>query len=94
MATKIVMYTGNTCGKCKRAKAMLESCPVDVEIIERNVDETPGLKLYMENILDSKTLPTFTYETIVQEYGENKIKINVLRGFDENIGKIMEVLGL
>lgn len=94
MATKIIMYTGDNCSKCKRAKAMLESCPVDVEIIEKNVDEIPGLKLYMENILDSKTLPTFTYETIEKEDGENKIKINVLRGFDENIGKIMEHLGL
>ncbi|HDR4569024.1 NrdH-redoxin [Bacillus cereus] len=81
MATKIVMYTGENCGKCKRAKAMLESCPVDVEVIEKNVDENTNYKKDME-LLKSTTLPTFVIE------GE------VYRGFDENIGKIMEHLGL
>lgn len=43
MATKIVMFTGNTCSKCMRAKANLENLPPEikekVELIERNVDE-------------------------------------------------------
>lgn len=30
MTTKIVIYTGNSCPKCKRAKEMLGNCPVEV----------------------------------------------------------------
>ncbi|HEK9103299.1 TPA: hypothetical protein SUB30_004772 [Bacillus pseudomycoides] len=48
---------------------------------EKNVDENANYKKEME-LLKSTTLPTFVIE------GE------VYRGFDENIGKIMEVLGL
>lgn len=82
MATKIVMYTGNNCGKCKRAKEMLKNCPVDVEIMTENVDDNETSKRYLTEVLKSNTLPTFVI-------GEE-----VIRGFDENIGKIMELLGL
>ncbi|KAA6457050.1 MULTISPECIES: glutaredoxin family protein [Bacillus cereus group] len=82
MATKIVMYTGNDCGKCKRAKEMLKNCPVEVDIEELNVDETPMHRKVLTKVYESNTLPTF----IIGE--------NVYRGFDENVGKIMEHLGL
>ncbi|WP_088311697.1 glutaredoxin family protein [Bacillus cereus] len=93
MANKIMMYTGNNCSKCKRAKEMFENLPshIDVELVEINVDEIDGMKLYLTNILESNTLPTFTYEEIQKD---GLIKIEVLRGFDENIGKIREHLGL
>ncbi|PFA84029.1 glutaredoxin family protein [Bacillus thuringiensis] len=76
------MYVGNSCSKCKRAKEMLKSCPVDVDIEELNVDETPMHRKVLTKVYESNTLPTF----IIDE--------NVYRGFDENIGKIMEHLGL
>jgi len=76
------MYTGNNCGKCKRAKEMLKNCPVDVEIMTENVDDNETSKRYLTEVLKSNTLPTFVI-------GEE-----VIRGFDENIGKIMELLGL
>ncbi|WP_305928109.1 glutaredoxin family protein [Bacillus mycoides] len=88
MATKIVMYTGLNCSKCKRAKEMLKNCPVEVELIERNVDEDEKYKIHLISALESNTLPTFVIPT--KEGEEEKI----FRGFDENIGKIMEVLGL
>lgn len=79
---KIEMYKGNNCPKCKRAKAMLENCPVDVELKEINVDENEGYRVHLNGVLQSNTLPTFVIEG------------KVYRGFDENIGKIMEHLGL
>ncbi|WP_144597418.1 glutaredoxin family protein [Bacillus cereus] len=79
---KIVIYTSNSCSKCKRAKEMLKNCPVEVDIEELNVDETPMHRKVLTKVYESNTLPTF----IIDE--------NVYRGFDENIGKIMEHLGL
>lgn len=79
---KIIMYTGNNCGKCKRAKAMFGSLPVDVEIIEKNVDNCSKCMKELEK-LGSSSLPTFKLEDG-----------SVLIGFDENIGKLMEVFGL
>ncbi|MGP2423630.1 glutaredoxin family protein [Bacillus sp. FH] len=87
MATKLIMYTGDNCSKCKRAKEMLQNCPVEVELIERNVDQDEYQKTFLVNELESNTLPTF-----VLRDGTGGLKI--LRGFDENIGKIMEHLGL
>ncbi|PFS55807.1 glutaredoxin family protein [Bacillus thuringiensis] len=82
MATKIVMYTGENCGKCKRAKEMLKSCPVEVDIDEKNVDEKEEYLNELKEI-GSYTLPTFIFE-------DGKTLI----GFDENIGLIMDKLGL
>ncbi|SCN11869.1 glutaredoxin family protein [Bacillus wiedmannii] len=84
MATKIVMYTGNNCGKCKRAKEMLNNLPLghEVELIERNVDEDKNNLHVLQAVYKSSSLPTFVIE------GKPYI------GFDENIGKIMDVLGL
>ncbi|HFU9552723.1 TPA: glutaredoxin family protein, partial [Streptococcus agalactiae] len=83
MATKIVMYTGENCGKCKRAKEMLTNTPPghEVELIERNVDKSGLYKDFMINTLESNTLPTFILNPDSEEE-------EVLRGFDENIGKI------
>ncbi|MES5957544.1 glutaredoxin family protein [Bacillus fungorum] len=84
MATKIVMYTGLNCGKCKRAKEMLSSLPSDiyVTLIERNVDENEDHMEVLTKKYNSNTLPTFVIDD------------EVYRGFDENIGKIMGHLGL
>ncbi|WP_144561665.1 glutaredoxin family protein [Bacillus mycoides] len=94
MATKIVMYTGDNCGKCNAAKVHLGNLPPhikdEVTIIEINVDETKYQRDYVVNELKSNTLPTFElFKT--EDYNE---KPEVLRGFDENIGKIMDALGL
>ncbi|WP_000201629.1 glutaredoxin family protein [Bacillus cereus] len=84
MATKIVMYTGENCGKCKRAKEMLASLPPEiyVTLIERNVDENEDHMEVLTKKYNSNTLPTFVIDD------------EVYRGFDENIGKIMGHLGL
>ncbi|PHD69342.1 NrdH-redoxin [Bacillus toyonensis] len=89
MATKIIMFTGTTCSKCKRAKEMLTKTPPghEVELIERNVDKDEHHKLYMMYELESNTLPTF----IINPGKEGQ---ETLRGFDENIGKIMDHIGL
>ncbi|MGU3372660.1 glutaredoxin family protein [Bacillus mycoides] len=80
MATKIIVYTKNDCPNCKRAKFMLNHCPVDVDIEEINVDRDEN-KHHVERI-GLMTLPTFEFE----DTG------NIIHGFDE--GKIMNELGL
>ncbi|WP_167555517.1 glutaredoxin family protein [Bacillus thuringiensis] len=84
MATKIIMYTGENCGKCKRAKEMFASLPSEiyVTLIERNVDENEDHMEVLTKKYNSNTLPTFVIDD------------EVYRGFDENIGKIMGHLGL
>ncbi|PEU35542.1 glutaredoxin family protein [Bacillus toyonensis] len=84
MATKIIVYTGNSCPKCKRAKEMFASLPseVYVTLIERNVDENEDHMEVLTKKYNSNTLPTFVIDD------------EVYRGFDENIGKIMNALGL
>ncbi|PGB25370.1 NrdH-redoxin [Bacillus toyonensis] len=81
MTTKIVMYTKNDCPNCKRAKFMLQYCPIEVELIERNIEEFEGHKTELEFVLESTTLPTFYFENGT-----------IVRGFEE--GKIMNELGL
>ncbi|ANT41158.1 glutaredoxin [Bacillus phage KonjoTrouble] len=90
----IIMYTKNNCPNCMRAEFMFSACPTPVNIEKRNVDENESHKSYLTEVFDSNTLPTFVYESDVLEFGEWKKKINVLRGFDENLGKLQEVLGL
>ncbi|EOP46650.1 glutaredoxin family protein [Bacillus cereus] len=84
MATKIIMYTGTACGKCKAAKERFSNLPPghEVELIERNVDQDEAHLHALQSVYKSSSLPTFVIE------GKPYI------GFDENIGKIMEVLGL
>lgn len=79
---KIIMYTGNNCGKCKRAKEMFENCPVDVEIEERNVDLVPSHLIVLKEGYGSMSLPVFIIDD------------KPLIGFEENLGEIMEYLGL
>ncbi|HFJ9356536.1 glutaredoxin family protein [Bacillus cereus] len=63
MTTKIIMYTGNTCGKCKAAKERLANLPPDikenVELIERNVDKSEYDYKFLTETLKSNSLPTF-----------------------------------
>ncbi|HDR6245772.1 TPA: glutaredoxin family protein [Bacillus cereus] len=59
MANKIIMYTANSCSKCKRAKEMLKSCPVEVDIKKLNADEVPIHRQVLTKVYKSNTLPTF-----------------------------------
>lgn len=86
---EIVMFTGNSCGKCKGAKFNLSNLPQfakdNLNLIEKNVDEKEE---YMEELtkeIGVSKLPTFIID------GDKK---NPLVGFEENFGKIQEVLGL
>ncbi|MBJ9983553.1 glutaredoxin family protein [Bacillus sp. S70] len=97
MATKIIIYTGNSCPKCKRAKEMLNNLPIghEVELIERNVDESENSRDFLRSIIGSSSLPTIVIPK--SEKGLdifNKDTYHLYIGFDENIGKIMEHLGL
>jgi glutaredoxin len=97
MVTKIVMYTSNSCSKCKRAKEMLTNTPPghEVDLIERNVDESENSRDFLKSIIGSSSLPTFVIPK--SEKGLdifNKDTYHLYIGFDENIGKIMEHLGL
>ncbi|WP_426981295.1 glutaredoxin family protein [Bacillus pseudomycoides] len=98
MATKIIMYTGNSCSKCMRAKAMLDDLPShireNVELVEINVDENESERLMLTEVIKSNTLPTILIPKNSESYWKNKEEFHIFRGFDENIGKIMEVLGL
>ncbi|PFB24085.1 MULTISPECIES: glutaredoxin domain-containing protein [Bacillus cereus group] len=93
MATKmmIIMYTGENCGKCKGAKVHLENLPAHIKenlvLKERNVDKNSKYKYELTEFLKSNTLPTF-------DIYEGTTRVDILRGFDENIGKIMGHLGL
>lgn len=79
---EIVMFTGENCGKCKYAKFMLESCPADVKIIERNVDKNEDYRNELKEKYGSMTLPTLV------------IHDKPYIGFEENLGEIMEVVGV
>ncbi|MCU5742926.1 glutaredoxin family protein [Bacillus cereus] len=93
MTTKIIMYTGNTCGKCKAAKERLANLPPDikenVELIEKNVDKSECDYKFLTETLKSNSLPTFLINPV-----EGSTDYKPLIGFDENVGKIMEALGL
>ncbi|MED1303698.1 NrdH-redoxin [[Bacillus thuringiensis] serovar konkukian] len=95
MATKImiIMYTGENCGKCKAAKERFKNLPPDikenVELIERNVDKSEYDYKFLTETLKSNSLPTFLINPV-----EGSTDYKPLIGFDENIGKIMEHLGL
>ncbi|PGT89806.1 NrdH-redoxin [Bacillus thuringiensis] len=87
MKMEIIMYTGDNCPKCNRAKVMLESCPVDFDLVERNVDKDAKYKQELTETLNSHTLPTF-------DIYDGTTRIDILRGFDENQGKLRNILGL
>lgn len=85
MATKIIVYTKNACPNCMRAKFMLQNCPVDVELVEINIDEVEcnSKELYIEHLKTQRimSMPSFVFED-----GD------IVVGFEE--GKIMNKLGL
>ncbi|KXY24468.1 glutaredoxin family protein [Bacillus sp. FSL K6-0067] len=80
MAAKITMFTKKNCGDCKRAKFMLEHCPVDVELKEFNIDIDPKFEERLKQ-MEIMQVPVFEFESGT-----------VIVGFKE--GKIMEELGL
>lgn len=86
---EIIMYTGNTCGKCKGAKINLENLPEfakeNLVLIEKNIDENEENYKELTEKIGVNKLPTFIVD------GDFK---NPLVGFEENFGKIQEVLGL
>lgn len=86
---EIIMYTGNNCGKCKGAKFNLENLPKEAKekliLIEKNVDENEDDYKELTEMIGSNKLPTFIINRDIK---------NPLLGFDENFGKIQEVLGL
>lgn len=86
---EIIMFTGDTCGKCKGAKFNLSNLPSEAKdkllLIERNVDQDPMAKRILTEKIGVNTLPTFVINGNYEK---------PLIGFEENMGKIMEVLGL
>lgn len=84
----ITMFTGNDCGKCKAAKEHINNIPAEfkegIELVEINVDAEPGQRRVLQEVYKSNTLPTF----LLQGHNEP------LRGFDENIGKIQDYIGI
>ncbi|USL89515.1 redoxin [Bacillus phage vB_BceP_LY3] len=86
---EVVMFTGNNCGKCKGAKFNLSNLPPHIKenlkLIERNVDVDQMAKRILTEKMGVNTLPTFV---INGDYEKPLI------GFEENMGKIMGVLGL
>lgn len=94
---KIIMYTGNSCSKCKAAKERFSNLPPDhqAELIERNVDENEKHMKDLRDVIGSSSLPTFVIPK--SEKGMdifNKDTYHTYIGFDENLGKLMEYLGL
>ncbi|WP_346817204.1 glutaredoxin family protein [Bacillus paramobilis] len=68
MATKITMFTKNNCPNCMRAKMLLASCPVEINL------ETDEGKAHQE-ILGIQTAPTFEFENGNFIYGFDEGKI-------------------
>lgn len=94
----IIMFTGDTCGKCKGAKTNLGFLPPDAKekmnLIEINVDQDEKHKEFMVNVLKSASLPSFMIEDTQGsiEY-EGKMYESYI-GFEQAFGTIQEVLGL
>jgi len=86
---EVVMFTGNSCGKCKGAKFNLSNLPKEAKekllLIERNVDEDKEAYKLLTEKIGSNKLPTFVINGNYEK---------PLIGFEENFGKIMGVLGL
>lgn len=82
------MFTGDNCPRCAAAKEHIEHMPEEfkagIELVEINVDKVRGAREVLTDRYKSNTLPTFLLE------GQEE----PLRGFDENIGKIQEFIGI
>ncbi|QOC56881.1 glutaredoxin [Bacillus phage Baseball_field] len=82
----IIMYTKNNCPNCMRAEFMFSACPTPVNIEKRNVDENEEYKTELVDKYKSSTLPTLVF---LKPEGER-----YYIGFEENLGKLQEELGL
>lgn len=101
---KIIMYTKDKCPNCERAKFMLNYSPVPVELEIRNIESGRDAEKHnkqLTEVIKSRTLPTILVPTLVkfptkpnQLVEEDDVNYEVLIGFDENLGKLQEVLGL
>lgn len=105
----LFMFTGKNCSKCKRAKMMLENVPNEKGIIvqELNIDEYskdvidgdvdihPSDSKEICDVMGVQMLPTFFIKKEGVELDiKNKDSYDLIIGFDESQGKIMEVFGL
>ncbi|PGM38518.1 glutaredoxin family protein [Bacillus thuringiensis] len=88
---KVKMFTKTVCPTCKIAKQQLSFLPVDVDIEEYNIEDKESYvvvnnveyqsELYLVEVLESMSTPTFEFESG-----------RIVRGF--GMGEIMEELGL
>lgn len=101
---KIIMYSKDKCPNCERAKFMLNYSPVPVELEIRNIESGKDAEKHYNNlttVIKSTVLPTLLipYNGVVPNpnvkvfEGDNDL-FEVLVGFDDNLGKLQEVLGL
>lgn len=101
---KIIMYTKDKCPNCERAKFMLNYSPVPVELEIRNIESGKDAEKHENELkehLKSNSLPTMLipYSGVVPNPNVKVIEddnnlYEVLIGFDDNLGKLQEVLGL
>lgn len=102
---KVIMYTKDKCPNCERAKFMFNCSPIPVEVEIRNIESGKEAEKYnnqLTEVIKSRTLPTMLIPykgslpnpnvKIVRE--DDNILLEVLVGFDDNFGKLQEVLGL
>ncbi|PFD41446.1 glutaredoxin family protein [Bacillus cereus] len=83
---KIKMFTKTVCPTCKIAKQQLSYLPVPVEIMEYNIEDKESYvvvnnveyqsELYLVEVLESMSTPTFEFESgrIVRGYNEGEIR--------------------
>ncbi|MCU5024519.1 hypothetical protein OB988_18800 [Bacillus cereus] len=83
---KVKMFTKTVCPTCKIAKQQLSFLPVPVEIEEYNIEDKESYvvvnnveyqsELYLVEVLESMSTPTFEFESgrIVRGYNEGEIR--------------------
>lgn len=83
---KVKMFTKTVCPTCKIAKQQLSFLPVPVEIEEYNIEDKESYvvvnnveyqsELYLVEVLESMSTPTFEFESgrIVRGYIEGEIR--------------------
>lgn len=94
---KIIMYTKDKCPNCERAKFMLNYSPVPVDLEIRNIESGRDAEKnyeFLTKTMRSNTVPSFL---IPDAHGSYHVEDGVYEGyhgFDENLGRLQEVLGL
>lgn len=94
---KIIMYTKDKCPNCERAKFMLNYSPVPVELEIRNIESGKDAEKHentLKNIIKSNSLPTLMIPNKLGTFEEDGEYYETLIGFDDNLGRLQEVLGL